>query len=708
MRLERFTLRGQEAIQSAIEAAERNQHQQVEPEHLLVVMLEQAEGVVRLILGKLGANVQVVLNDLEAAVARLPKVQSAQMYFSSRTTQVFQAAQKEAEGMQDEYISTEHLLLATAAEKDGASGRILRQHGVNRDDLFKVIEQTRGGARVTDQNAEANYQALSKYTRDLTDYARQGVLTPVLGRDDEIRSILRVLSRFRGHNPMLIGESGVGKTAIVEGLAQRIVSGDVIETIRNKRLVALDLGSMLAGAKYRGEVEDRLQAVFMDIKNAGGQIVLFIDELHTLVGAGAGEGAIDASNVLKAALARGELRCICTMTPAAYRKYVEKDAAIEHLFQRVRVHPLSVADTILILRGFKERYEVHHGVRIKDSAIVAAAVLSHHYISGQLPNKALNLVDDAASNIRAELDSVPVEIDVLDREIMKLEFERQTLWRETDQRSKARLHEIEQRVADLKERSSGMKAKWRSEKEEIERMREAMNELEVLRLQLEQARNAGDLMRAAELHYGRIPELERQLTAEQEKLAELQRDGVMLKEEVDEEDVADVVSGLTDIPVAKLLESDLQDINLDSIEEPLSVFLCHAAEDKEQVRALSMKLRGSGFRPWLDETELLPGQKWDEEIKKALRRCDIILVCLSEYSGKSGYLQTEIVRALDIYNELPEGTIYLIPVKLKDCTLPDKFAELQWVDLSRENDYVKLERVLKDKARSKREQPSRG
>jgi ATP-dependent Clp protease ATP-binding subunit ClpB len=559
MRLERFTLRGQEAIQSAIEAAERNQHQQVEPEHLLLAMLEQPEGVVRPLLGKLGANLQVVLNDLQAAIARLPKVQGGSQYFSPRITQVFQAAQKEAEQMRDEYVSTEHLLLAVAAEKDGASGRILRQHGVNREDLFKVIEQTRGGVRVTDQNAEANYQALSKYAKDLTELARQGKLDPVIGRDDEIRRTVQVLSRRTKNNPVLIGEPGVGKTAIVEGLAQRIVSGDVPETLRNKRLVSLDLGSMLAGAKYRGEFEDRLKSVLKEIENAQGQIVLFIDELHTLVGAGAAEGAIDASNMLKPALARGELRCVGATTLNEYKKYIEKDAALERRFQQVFVGEPTVEDTIAILRGLKERYEVHHGVRIKDSAIVAAATLSNRYITDRfLPDKAIDLIDEAASRLRIEIDSLPVEIDVLEREILQLEIERQALQREEDERSKARLHDIEQRIADLRERSSGMKAKWQSEKEEIERMREAKNELEQLRLQLDQARNAGDLQRAAEIQYGRIPELERKFNEEREKLAELQREGVFLKEEVDEEDVAQVVAKWTGVPVSKMLEGEMQ------------------------------------------------------------------------------------------------------------------------------------------------------
>ncbi|HLA95812.1 MAG TPA: ATP-dependent chaperone ClpB, partial [Pyrinomonadaceae bacterium] len=478
-------------------------------------------------------------------------------------------AQKEAEKMQDEYVSTEHLLLVIAAEKDGDSGRILRSNGITRDDLEKVITDMRGGSRITDQNAEENFQALEKYAQDLTERARKGKLDPVIGRDDEIRRAIQILSRRTKNNPVLIGEPGVGKTAIVEGLAQRIVSGDVPETLKNKKLVSLDLGAMLAGAKYRGEFEDRLKAVLNEIEKAEGQIILFIDELHTLVGAGASEGAIDASNMLKPALARGTLRAVGATTLAEYQKYIEKDKALERRFQQVYIGEPTVEDTIAILRGLKERYEVHHGVRIKDAAIVAAATLSNRYITDRfLPDKAIDLVDEAASRIRIEIDSLPQEIDVLEREILQLEIERQALSRETDEKSKARLDDIERRIADLNEKSSAMKAKWQSEKDEIEKMRTAKEQLEQARLELEQARQAGDLTKAAELQYGRIPDIEKLLEAEQKRLAELQHDGVFLKEEVDEEDIAEVVAKWTGVPVSKMLEGEMQ--KLVAMEENLS------------------------------------------------------------------------------------------------------------------------------------------
>ena len=559
MRFDRFTIRGQEAVQEAVGLAERNQHQQVEPEHLLATMLEQKEGVVKPILGKIGANAQSILAEVEAVIQKFPQVSGGQQYFSSRTNTIFQEAQKEAEKMEDEYLSTEHLLLAISEEKMGDAGRILRSNGVTRDDLEKVVTDMRGGSRITDQNAEENFQALEKYAQDLTERARKGKLDPVIGRDDEIRRTIQILSRRTKNNPVLIGEPGVGKTAIVEGLAQRIVSGDVPETLKNKRLVSLDLGAMLAGAKYRGEFEDRLKAVLKEIEKAEGQIILFIDELHTLVGAGASEGAIDASNMLKPTLARGTLRAVGATTLGEYQKYIEKDKALERRFQQVYIGEPNVEDTIAILRGLKERYEVHHGVRIKDAAIVAAATLSNRYITDRfLPDKAIDLIDEAASRIRIEIDSLPQEIDVLEREILQLEIERQALTRETDQKSKERLEDIERRIADLNEKSSAMKAKWQSEKEEIEKMRTGKEQLEQARLELERARQGGDLNKAAELQYGRIPELEKLLETEQQRLSELQKDGVFLKEEVDEEDVAEVVAKWTGVPVSKMLEGEMQ------------------------------------------------------------------------------------------------------------------------------------------------------
>ncbi|MEJ7623595.1 MAG: ATP-dependent chaperone ClpB [Pyrinomonadaceae bacterium] len=559
MKFDRFTIRGQEAVQGAIGVAEKAQNQQVEPEHLLVSMLEQKEGLLKPILGKIGANVQAIGVDIAAAIAKFPKVQGGQQYFSSRTNTIFQDAQKRAERMQDEYQSTEHLLMAVAAEKMGDAGRILRSNGVTSEDLEKVITDMRGGSRITEQNSEDNFQSLEKYAQDLTERARKGKLDPVIGRDDEIRRAIQILSRRTKNNPVLIGEPGVGKTAIVEGLAQRIVSGDVPETLKNKRLVSLDLGAMLAGAKYRGEFEDRLKAVLNEIEKAEGQIILFIDELHTLVGAGASEGAIDASNMLKPALARGSLRAVGATTLAEYQKYIEKDKALERRFQQVYIGEPNVEDTIAILRGLKERYEVHHGVRIKDAAIVAAATLSNRYITDRfLPDKAIDLIDEAASRIRIEIDSLPQEIDVLEREILQLEIERQALTRETDEKSKARLDDIEKRIADLNEESSGMKAQWQSEKEEIEKMRTAKEQLEQARLELEQARQAGDLTKAAEIQYGRIPEIEKLLESEQARLGELQKDGVFLKEEVDEEDVAEVVAKWTGVPVSKMLQGEMQ------------------------------------------------------------------------------------------------------------------------------------------------------
>src|SRR5713101_2697999 len=552
MRLDRFTLRGQEAIQAGIELAERNQNQQVEPEHILCAMLEQPEGIVRPLLGKLGANVQVVVNDCQAAVARFPRVQGGQQYFSPRLSQIFTAAQKQAEQMKDEYISTEHLLLAIADEKDGNAGKILRQHGVNRDDLLKVIEQTRGGARITDQNAESNYQALAKYARDLTDLARQGKLDPVIGRDDEIRRTIQVLSRRTKNNPVLIGEPGVGKTAIVEGLALRIVNGDVPESLKDKRLLALDLGAMVAGAKYRGEFEERLKAVLQEITAASGEILVFIDELHTLVGAGKAEGAMDASNMLKPALARGELHCVGATTLDEYRKQIEKDAALARRFQPVFVTEPSVEDTISILRGIKEKYEVHHGVRITDSALVAAATLSHRYITDRfLPDKAIDLMDEASSRLRMEVDSKPEEIDELDRRIIQLKIEREALKKEHDPASQDRLQKLVKELEELEQRSAELTAQWEAEKGKLASAQKLKEQLDQARAELDQAQRRGDWARAGELTYGVVPGLDRQL-----KEAEGAEQGRMLEEAVTPEHIAGIVSRWTGIPVDKMLSGE--------------------------------------------------------------------------------------------------------------------------------------------------------
>lgn len=560
MRFDKFTLKAQEVIQNAQQLAEKFGHQQVEPEHLLRIILEQKEGVIPPLLGKIGATQNQIIRQVDGVLERLPKVSGAgagQVYMSPRAKAVLDRAFEEASRMKDEYVSLEHVILAILEEKGGDAARTLSGSGITREAVLKALVDIRGGQRITDQNPEDKYQALERFSRDLTAIAAKGNLDPVIGRDDEVRRIIQVLSRRTKNNPVLIGEPGVGKTAIVEGLAQRIVQGDVPETLKNKRVVALDIGALIAGAKYRGEFEDRLKAVLKEVTDAHGGIILFIDEMHTLVGAGAAEGAVDASNMLKPALARGELRCVGATTIKEYRKHIEKDAALERRFQPVMVEEPSVEDTISILRGLKEKYEVHHGVRIKDSALVAAATLSHRYITDRfLPDKAIDLIDEATSRLRIEIDSMPAEIDGVQRKITQLEIEREALKKEKDRASRERLEKIEKEVSEIRAQAEEMTMHWKQEKEAISRIREIKERLEGTRGEAQIAERQGDLSRAAELKYGTLIDLQKRLDEENRKLEVLQSGTKMLKEEVDSEDVAEVVAKWTRIPVTRLMEGE--------------------------------------------------------------------------------------------------------------------------------------------------------
>ncbi|MEK6600766.1 MAG: Clp protease N-terminal domain-containing protein, partial [Candidatus Binatota bacterium] len=561
MRLDKLTIKSQEALQHAQALAERRNHQAIDVEHLLMALLGQKEGVVISLLQKLGIPIASLFDRLQRSLDRMPQVTGAtagQTFITPRLKKLIEGAEAAAEGLKDEYVSTEHLLLSLV-DDDGEAGRHLRESGATKEQILKALVDIRGAQRITDPNPEEKYQALEKYSRDLTELARKGKLDPVIGRDDEIRRVIQVLSRRTKNNPVLIGEPGVGKTAIVEGLALRIVSGDVPESLKDKRLVALDMGALVAGAKYRGEFEERLKAVLKEVTEASGQIILFIDELHTLVGAGAAEGAMDASNMLKPALARGELRCVGATTLDEYRKRVEKDPALERRFQPILVGEPSVEDTIAILRGLKERYEVHHGVRITDGAIVAAATLSHRYISDRfLPDKAIDLIDEAASRLRIEIDSMPTEIDEVERKILQLEIERQALKREDDKAAKERLGRLEREIHGLKESSEELKAHWKKEKEALQKLRSLKEKIEATKVEEQQAQRSGDLNRAAELRYGVLIQLNKESAAENQKLLELQQARKMLKEEVDAEDVAEVVAKWTRIPVSKMLEGEVQ------------------------------------------------------------------------------------------------------------------------------------------------------